>query len=296
MSTRHARVADKELNDKHTRILIDLLQQPENKKCADCKKKDPRWASWNLGVFICIRCSGTHRSLGTHISKVKSVDLDTWIPEQIDSMVKWGNQRANVYWESELNGRLPTENNMEMWIRAKYEQRKWAAKGPVPDPSTIQTHSKSSTATSTVSQKPEIGISYNPKSPSREFGHHYHTANSSKSETKRPSSIRSNHSNESITKPATTTQKKVVSPALPSPSATDTNARINMASFQAQLSGLSLGGQSSGLIPKAPPGSNMSWTNFLTAHRPADTNTTLAQTSTEEPLIPSAAFANLLKQ
>lgn len=86
---------------------------------------------------------------------MKSVDLDTWIPEQIDSMVKWGNQRANVYvsyialetciltawicsyWESELKGRLPTENNMEMWIRAKYEQRKWAAKGPVPDPSTI---------------------------------------------------------------------------------------------------------------------------------------------------------------
>lgn len=39
MSTRHARVADKELNDKHTKILIELLQKPENKKCADCKKK-----------------------------------------------------------------------------------------------------------------------------------------------------------------------------------------------------------------------------------------------------------------
>ncbi|CAO0802656.1 unnamed protein product [Mucor circinelloides] len=296
MSTRHARVADKELNDKHTKILIELLQKPENKKCADCKKKDPKWASWNLGIFICIRCSGTHRSLGTHISKVKSVDLDTWIPEQIDSMVKWGNHRANIYWESELNGRLPTENNMEMWIRAKYEQRKWAAKGPVPDPSTIQTHSKSSATTSTVSQKPEIGISYKPKSPNREFGHHYHTSASSKDDPKRSSSIRSNQSNESITKPTTTTHKKVASPSLSSTPAADTSAKINMASFQAQLSGLSLGGQSSGLIPKAPPGSNMSWTNFLTAHKPADTNTTLAQTSTEEPLIPSTAFANLLKQ
>ncbi|KAL9540716.1 hypothetical protein PS6_010627 [Mucor atramentarius] len=273
MSTRHARVADKELNDKHTKILIELLQKPENKKCADCKKKDPKWASWNLGIFICIRCSGTHRSLGTHISKVKSVDLDTWIPEQIDSMVKWGNHRANIYWESELNGRLPTENNMEMWIRAKYEQRKWAAKGPVPDPSTI---------------KPEIGISYKAKSPNREFGHHYHTSASSKDDPKQLSSIRSNHSNESITKPTTTTHKKVASPSLSSTPAADTSAKINMASFQAQLSGLSLGGQSSGLIPKAPPGSNMSWTNFLTAHKPADTNTTLAQTSTEEPLIPSA--------
>ncbi|KAL9546023.1 hypothetical protein MBANPS3_006858 [Mucor bainieri] len=203
-------------------------------------------------------------------------------------MVKWGNERANVYWESELNGRLPTENNMEMWIRAKYEQRKWAAKGPVPDPSTIQTQSKNSATTSTVSQKPEIGISYKSKSPSRELGHHYHTAVSNKNETKRPSSIKSNHSNESITKPATISHKMAVSPALPSPSANETKAKMNMASFQAQLSGLSLGGQSSGLIPKAPPGSNMSWTNFLTAHKPADTNTTLAQTSTEEPLIPSA--------
>jgi hypothetical protein len=37
----------------------------------------------NSGVFICIRCSGIHRSMGTHISKVKSVDLDVWTPEQM---------------------------------------------------------------------------------------------------------------------------------------------------------------------------------------------------------------------
>ena len=35
------------------------------------------------GVFLCIRCSGIHRSMGTHISKVKSVDLDVWTPEQM---------------------------------------------------------------------------------------------------------------------------------------------------------------------------------------------------------------------
>ncbi|KAG2204608.1 hypothetical protein INT46_009717 [Mucor plumbeus] len=291
MSTRHARVADKELNDKHTKILVDLLQKPENRKCADCKKKDPRWASWNLGIFICIRCSGTHRSLGTHISKVKSVDLDTWIPEQINSMVKWGNQRANIYWEADLNGRLPTENNMEMWIRAKYEQRKWAAKGPVPDPSDIQTDNRNGTTT-TVSQKPEI--CNKPKSPIKEFGHHYHSSSPSISKTdesKRPTTIRSNYSSDSGSTFTSTIKKLEISPPTKA-----NNAKINMASFQEQLSGLSLGGQSSGLIPKAPPGSNMSWTNFLTAHKPADTNTTLAQTSTESPLIPLDAFANLLKQ
>ncbi|KAJ8776931.1 hypothetical protein J1605_014949 [Eschrichtius robustus] len=45
----------------------------------------PRWASWNIGVFICIRCAGIHRNLGVHISRVKSVNLDQWTPEQIQA-------------------------------------------------------------------------------------------------------------------------------------------------------------------------------------------------------------------
>jgi stromal membrane-associated protein len=60
-----------------------------------CNLIDPRWASWNLGVFVCIRCSGIHRGMGTHISRVKSVDLDSWTDEQLQSVLKWGNARAN---------------------------------------------------------------------------------------------------------------------------------------------------------------------------------------------------------
>lgn len=48
-----------------------------------CPSTGPRWASWNLGVFICIRCAGIHRNLGVHISRVKSVNLDQWTSEQI---------------------------------------------------------------------------------------------------------------------------------------------------------------------------------------------------------------------
>ncbi|GAA5800205.1 hypothetical protein HPULCUR_005630 [Helicostylum pulchrum] len=137
MSTRYARTADRASNEKYAKILKSLLQKPSNKYCADCKKKDARWASWNLGIFVCIRCSGIHRSLGVHISKVKSVDLDTWVQDQVENMVRWGNERANKYWEANLKDRKPTESNMEMWIRAKYEQKRWAMKGPIPDPSTL---------------------------------------------------------------------------------------------------------------------------------------------------------------
>ncbi|CEP18136.1 hypothetical protein [Parasitella parasitica] len=135
MSTRHARTADKASNEKFTKILKALLQKTPNKYCADCKKKDARWASWNLGIFICIRCSGIHRSLGVHI--MKSVDLDTWVQDQVENMVRWGNERANKYWEANLKDKKPSESNMELWIRAKYEQKRWAMKGPIPDPSTL---------------------------------------------------------------------------------------------------------------------------------------------------------------
>ncbi|KAG2196238.1 hypothetical protein INT47_007665 [Mucor saturninus] len=137
MSTRHARTADRASNEKYAKVLKTLLQKTPNKYCADCKKKDARWASWNLGVFVCIRCSGIHRSLGVHISKVKSVDLDTWVQDQVENMVRWGNERANKYWEANLKDKKPSESNMEMWIRAKYEQKRWAMKGPIPDPSTL---------------------------------------------------------------------------------------------------------------------------------------------------------------
>jgi hypothetical protein len=52
-------------------------------------------------MFLCIRCVGIHRGLGTHISKPRSVDLDIWTPETIVLAKQWGNVRGNAIWEAE---------------------------------------------------------------------------------------------------------------------------------------------------------------------------------------------------
>ncbi|URE22406.1 Core-2/I-Branching enzyme [Musa troglodytarum] len=106
------------------RILEGLLKLPENKECADCKSKGPRWASVNLGIFVCMACSGIHRSLGVHISKVRSATLDTWLPEQVAFIQSMGNEKANSYWEAELPPNYDRVG-IENFIRAKYEEKRW---------------------------------------------------------------------------------------------------------------------------------------------------------------------------
>lgn len=123
-------------SEKHKLILKLLLKESPNKVCVDCKTAaHPRWASWNLGCFMCIRCSGIHRSMGTHISRVKSVDLDAWTDEQVESMVRWGNAKCNAFWEAKLpEGYVPDSLKIENFIRTKYDMKKWAASTVVPEP------------------------------------------------------------------------------------------------------------------------------------------------------------------
>ncbi|XP_059183881.1 arf-GAP with GTPase, ANK repeat and PH domain-containing protein 1 isoform X2 [Centropristis striata] len=109
-----------------------------NGRCADCEAQNPDWASLNLGALICIECSGIHRNLGTHLSRVRSLDLDEWPLELIKVMSAIGNELANSVWEANAQGRLKpapdaSREERERWIRAKYEQRLFVASLPGTD-------------------------------------------------------------------------------------------------------------------------------------------------------------------
>ncbi|KAF6116231.1 small ArfGAP 1 [Phyllostomus discolor] len=134
MATRSCREKAQKLNEQHQLILSKLLREEDNKYCADCEAKGPRWASWNIGVFICIRCAGIHRNLGVHISRVKSVNLDQWTPEQIQCMQDMGNTKARLLYEANLpeNFRRPqTDQAVEFFIRDKYEKKKYYDKNAI---------------------------------------------------------------------------------------------------------------------------------------------------------------------
>ncbi|XXG74675.1 hypothetical protein AAC387_Pa07g3334 [Persea americana] len=118
------------------RRLKELLDKSDNHTCADCGAPDPKWASANIGVFICLKCCGVHRSLGTHISKVLSVTLDDWSDEELDAMIEvGGNSSANAIYEACLpkgfvkpNPESPHEERRN-FIRSKYVLQEFLKSG-----------------------------------------------------------------------------------------------------------------------------------------------------------------------
>ena len=118
---------------KQLNIINQLLEKSENRLCADCKRKSPSWASINLGVFVCINCSGCHREIGVHITKIKSINLDLWPTEILDHFKIINNKIANKYWEYKLKNfnfkEIQNDNKkLAEFVRDKYENKKWIDK------------------------------------------------------------------------------------------------------------------------------------------------------------------------
>jgi len=117
-------------NEAYIKALMKLLKLPENTTCADCEARGPRWASVNLGVFLCLQCSGIHRNLGVHVSKVRSISLDSWNKDQTQRMTDIGNKHGNKFWAAKAPPRPKTDSvrEMERYIRSKYQDRMWINK------------------------------------------------------------------------------------------------------------------------------------------------------------------------
>ncbi|KAI8617719.1 the Gap domain of Smap1l stromal membrane-associated protein 1-like protein, partial [Chytriomyces sp. MP71] len=119
--------------ERNQQELKTLLEVPENTQCADCGDPKPKWASANLGVFLCIRCAGLHRNMGRDVSAIKSVTLDSWSDKEVMRMKEIGNRRARALYLARGNPPPVSVNSPDQdvyrLIKDKYKHGKYMRSG-----------------------------------------------------------------------------------------------------------------------------------------------------------------------
>ncbi|XP_056155511.1 arf-GAP with SH3 domain, ANK repeat and PH domain-containing protein 1 isoform X1 [Lampris incognitus] len=122
------------LEDLTKAIIEDVLRMPGNEVCCDCGATDPKWLSTNLGILTCIECSGIHREMGVHISRIQSMELDKLGTSELLLAKNVGNSSFNEIMEGNLSSPSPKPTpSSDMTVRkefinAKYVDHKFARK------------------------------------------------------------------------------------------------------------------------------------------------------------------------
>uniref|UniRef100_A0A8C5H4S8 ArfGAP with SH3 domain, ankyrin repeat and PH domain 1b n=1 Tax=Gouania willdenowi TaxID=441366 RepID=A0A8C5H4S8_GOUWI len=126
--------AEDGLEDLTKAIIEDVFRMPGNEMCCDCGASDPKWLSTNLGILTCIECSGIHREMGVHISRIQSMELDKLGTSELLLAKNVGNSSFNEIMEGNLPSPSPKPTpSSDMTVRkefinAKYVDHKFARK------------------------------------------------------------------------------------------------------------------------------------------------------------------------
>ncbi|XP_053874976.1 arf-GAP with SH3 domain, ANK repeat and PH domain-containing protein 1 isoform X3 [Malaclemys terrapin pileata] len=122
------------LEDLTKAIIDDIQRLPGNEVCCDCGSPDPTWLSTNLGILTCIECSGIHREMGVHISRIQSLELDKLGTSELLLAKNVGNNCFNDIMEGSLPSPSPKPTpSSDMtarkeYITAKYVDHKFSRK------------------------------------------------------------------------------------------------------------------------------------------------------------------------